>query len=177
MGQEDKTAADFCLSCGCGGSAPPTPSPPDEDCTLGDSDKLKLTTKKRKQTCAKIEEEKLCDDPVQNQDEKTAADFCLSCGCGGSPPPTPSPPEDGNCKGADDTLKLKTKGEKTCAKIKEKGFCTKTVATEEQDGQKKKASDFCTSCGCEEDGDGGGDNCQDSTGKFELKSGEKTKCK
>merc|ERR1711935_834313 len=129
------------------------------------------------QTCAKIEEKKLCDDPVENQDEKTAADFCLSCGCGGSAPPTPSPPDEGNCKGADDTLKLKTKGEKTCAKIKEKGFCTKTVATEEQDGNKKKASDFCTSCGCEEEGDGGGDNCQDSTGKFELKSGEKTKCK
>merc|ERR1712194_751508 len=124
-----------------------------------------------------------CDDPVENQDDKTAADFCLSCGCGGPAPPTPSPPDEGNCKGADDTLKLKTKGEKTCAKIKEKGFCTKPVATEEQDGQKKKASDFCTSCGCEDDGgsapvtpsppDEG--NCKGADDTLKLKTkGEKT---
>merc|ERR1712238_454668 len=144
----DKTAADFCTSCGCGGSAPPTPSPPDEDCTLGDSDTLQLTTKKNEQTCAKIVTKKLCDDAVENQEDKTAADFCLSCGCGGSTPPTPSPPDEDNCKGADDTLKIKNEGEKTCAEIKEKGFCKKKVEKEEQDGNKKNAFDFCTSCGC-----------------------------
>merc|ERR1712238_473272 len=115
------------------------------------------------------------------QEGKTAGDFCRSCGmCSGpAPTPTPSPPDEDNCKGADDTLKIKNKGENTCAEIKEKGFCKKKVEKEEQDGNKKKAFDFCASCGCEEEGGGGGggggDNCQDSEVKFELKSGGKTK--
>merc|ERR1712238_74149 len=126
--QGDKTAEKFCTSCGCGEDPvpAPTPSPPDEDCTLEDDDLLKLTTKNNEKTCAYINTKGLCDDPVENQDDKTAADFCISCGvCGGDPvpAPTPSQPDEDKCKGANDTLKLKTKGEKTCAAIKEKGLC------------------------------------------------------
>merc|ERR1712238_296964 len=95
--QEDKTAADFCKSCGVGGGDPgpaPTPSPPDDDCTLDDDDVLQLTTKNNEKTCAFINTKELCDDPV--------------------PAPTPSPP-DGDCTlDDDDVLQLTTKNnEKT----------------------------------------------------------------
>mmetsp|Transcript_40103 Transcript_40103/g.43533 ORF Transcript_40103/g.43533 Transcript_40103/m.43533 type:complete len:245 (+) Transcript_40103:70-804(+) len=56
-------------------------------------------------------------------------------------------PPDDECKGDDVKLKLKKKkGNKTCAKIQEKGFCDRKV--KEAVGDKKRASDFCTSCGC-----------------------------
>jgi len=144
----------LCISCGvCGGDPVPAPTP---DCTLEDDDKLMLTTQNKKLTCARIEKKKLCDDEVENQEDKTAADLCISCGvCGGDPvpAPTPSPPDEDKCKGANDTLKLKKKGDKTCAAIKEKGLCKEKV--KKADGKKKKASDFCASCGC---GGGGSDD-------------------
>ena len=110
--EDGETAAEFCTSCGCGESPvpsmAPTPSPPDEDCTLEDDDLLKLTTKNNEKTCAYINTKGLCDDPVENQDDKTAADFCISCGvCDGDPVPAPTPsPPDEDCKGDKDKIKL-----------------------------------------------------------------------
>jgi len=86
------------------------------------------------------------------------------------------------CKGDDVKLELKEKGNKTCAKIQEKGFCDRKV--KEAVGDKKRASDFCTSCGC---GGGYGDNvccgdisdddkCVDTKKKIQLNSG-KIECK
>jgi len=147
--QDGKTAENFCTSCGCGEDPvpAPTPSPPDEDCTLEDDDLLKLTTKNNEKTCAYINTKGLCDDPVENQDDKTAADFCISCGvCDGDPVPAPTPsPPDEDCKGDKDKIKL-TNQEKLmkCEKIESNGFCEEKV--ENEDG--KTAEKFCTSCGC-----------------------------
>jgi len=61
----------------------PTPSPPDDDCK-DDNDEIKLTEKGTK-TCAKIDKEGWCGEKVKDEDDKTAAEFCTSCGCGGDP--------------------------------------------------------------------------------------------
>jgi len=97
------------------------------------------------------------------------------------------PPPDDGCMGDDDTLNLKNKGNKTCAKIKEKSLCNKKIMVPVAVGNKKRASDFCTSCGCGGDGDGDGidsccgdfvyrDTCVDTKQKILLNSG-KIKCK
>ena len=149
----DKTTANSCINFGvCSGDPfpAPTPSPQNDDCTLGKTDTLKLTTKNKELMCAKINSKKICDNEVENQEDKTVADFCISCGvCGGNPVPafTSSPSDDDKCKGAYDSLKLKIKGDKTCAAIK-KEFCKEKVKKEEKDGKKKKASNFCTGCVC-----------------------------
>merc|ERR1712238_549702 len=147
--EDNKTAENFCTSCGCGEDPvpAPTPSPPDEDCTLEDDDLLKLTTKNNEKTCAYINTKGLCDDPVENQDDKTAADFCISCGvCDGDPVPAPTPsPPDEDCKGDKDKIKLTTQEKlMKCEKIESNGFCEELV--ENEDG--KTAEKFCTSCGC-----------------------------
>merc|ERR1712238_336541 len=67
----DKTAAEFCKSCGCG-------EVPCKD----DNDKIKLTSQDQNWNCARIEKKGLCKDKVENEGDKTAADFCKSCGCG-----------------------------------------------------------------------------------------------
>jgi len=63
----------------------------DNDCTLGADDKLKLTTQDKKMKCEKIETKELCGEKVKNEGDKTAAEFCKSCGC--DAPETPEIPE------------------------------------------------------------------------------------
>merc|ERR1712238_216943 len=84
----DKTAAEFCKSCGCG-----------KDPCKDDNDRIKLTSQDQNWNCARIEKKGLCKDKVENEGDKTAADFCKSCGCGGDPVPAPTPsPLDEDCK-------------------------------------------------------------------------------
>merc|ERR1712161_35043 len=146
--EDDKTAADFCKSCGCGGDTvppAPTPSPPDEDCK-DDTDKIKLTNQDKKMKCEKIESSGFCEDEVENEVDKTAADFCTICGCGGDPVPAPTPsPPDEDCKGDTDKIKLTNQDKKMkCEKIESNGFCKDEVENEVD----KTAADFCTICGC-----------------------------
>jgi len=104
-----------------------------------------LTGIKGKKTCTDINKEDLCDVEVKNEGSKTAVEFCTSCGCGEVLDPSPSPPDD-ECKGDEVKIELKGKGKKTCAKIKERSFCNEKVIV--ADGNTKRASDFCTICGC-----------------------------
>merc|ERR1712161_22068 len=150
-----ETAVDFCTSCGCGESpvpsTAPTPSPPDEDCK-GDDSKIKLTNQKKKMKCSKIKSNGLCEEGVENEDDKTAENFCTSCGCGEDPvpAPTPSPPDDA-CKDNDVKIMLTLENgmdkEFTCGKIETKELCGKKV----KDQGDKTAENFCTSCSCGED--------------------------
>merc|ERR1712238_361492 len=98
--QDGKTAEKFCTSCGCGEdpvpSTAPTPSPPDDACKDNDV-KIMLTLENgmdKEFTCGKIETKELCGKKVKDQGDKTAENFCTSCGCGEDPvpAPTPSPP-------------------------------------------------------------------------------------
>merc|ERR1711865_857215 len=135
----DKTAAEFCTSCGC--VEGPGPSPPDEDCK-DDTEKIKLTNQEKKLKCKQIKQKELCGETVKNEGDKTAANFCTSCGCGGDP--TPSPPAD--CKDEKDKIVLTDEswGELKCKQIENKELCGEKVKNEVD----KTAVDFCTSCGC-----------------------------
>merc|ERR1712238_364110 len=181
-------ASDFCTSCGCGESPPVTTATPTSPPTDGFSckgDDVDLTLKNEgTKTCFKIKNKKFCNEKVQTPvgNKKRAFDFCTSCGCGGSPPLTTtlptSPPTDGfSCMGAEMELRLKDKGTRTCANIFDRELCEEKVKNKV--GNKKRASDFCTSCGCGGGGDVGDDDddkCVDSKKKFQLNFGE-VKCK
>jgi len=97
-----------------------------------------------------------CNKKVKDADgnKKRASDFCTSCGCSEKKKtgPTPTPPANG-CKGDDVKIKLKDKGKKSCAKIKENSFCNKMV--KKTDENRARASDLCTICGCGGNGEGG----------------------
>merc|ERR1712238_171673 len=161
----------------------PTEEPTDDFSCKGDDVDLTLKNGETK-TCFKISRNQWCDKKVENPvgNKNQASDFCTSCGCGESPPVTTatptSPPTDGfSCKGDDVDLTLKNEGTKTCFKIKNKKFCNEKVQTPV--GNKKRAFDFCTSCGCGGGGDVGDDDddkCVDSKKKFQLNFGE-VKCK
>merc|ERR1711935_787024 len=101
----DKTAAEFCTSCGCIEGPDPGPSPPDEDCK-DDTDKIRLTNQEKKLNCKQIKQKELCGEKVKNEGDKTAVDFCTSCGCESGGDPTPSPPDDDCTLGDSDTLQL-----------------------------------------------------------------------
>merc|ERR1712238_453093 len=114
-------------------SVHPSSLPIDEDCK-DDNDKIKLTSQDQNMNCARIEKKGLCKDKVENEGDKTAADFCKSCGCGEDP-----------CKDDNDRIKLTSQDQNwNCARIEKKGLCKDKV---ENEGD-KTAADFCKSCGC-----------------------------
>merc|ERR1712238_412482 len=126
-------------------SVHPSSLPIDEDCK-DDNDKIKLTSQDQNWNCARIEKKGLCKDKVENEGDKTAADFCKSCGCGEVPVPAPTPsPLDEDCKDDNDKIKLTSQDQNwNCARIEKKGLCKDKV---ENEGD-KTAADFCKSCGC-----------------------------
>merc|ERR1712238_600170 len=153
----DKTAAEFCKSCGCG-------EVPCKD----DNDKIKLTSQDQNWNCARIEKKGLCKDKVENEGDKTAADFCKSCGCGNAPSNAPSivpskepsvvpsnapshvpskapsvvpskapsevpsdTPSVPSCKDDNDKIKLTSQDQNwNCARIERKGLCKDKVENE-----------------------------------------------
>ena len=128
-----KTAANFCASCGCESDGDPTPSPPD-DCKE-DDDKIVLTDEGELK-CKKIKSQALCDEKVQDEGGKTAAGFCISCGCESGGDFAPSPPDD--CKEDDYKIVLTDEGELKCKKFKSQVLFDEKV----QDEGGKTAANF-----------------------------------